>query len=428
MTVAGPRLKDLGMWLSGGTPPRDRADLWEGDIRWISAKDIDRTVLRQPTAFVTPEAAAMYSRVVPPGALLIIVRGMALAHGLPVVVTDDAVCFNQDLRALLPNRQYDARYIYYALLGARRRIDAHIDKAAHGTARLLDSAYSERLWMPGLEDQRGIAAFLDRECGRIDKLLEKLDCFEGLLAEERVADLEPLCFPLVVGDYWFGSTPDGWETRPVGSLGSLFDGDWVESPYITDSGIRLIQTGNVGRGEFKAASSRFISDETFVELRCSEVLPGDVLFSRLNLPMGRACVAPSLDTRMVASVDVAILRSREIDARWLVALASSERWLNWMEQLARGTTMVRIARSQLSQVRVPVPPRSVQTKIGDVFFDAQRKAARQVEVIGQMRERLREYRDAVIAEAVTGQLEVQDPSDGGMDERLNAIVPGQVLA
>jgi hypothetical protein len=76
------RLKDLGRWLSGGTPPKDDLEAWQGDIAWISAKDINGTSLREPKTFISDRAAREHSKLVDAGAIVMIVRGMALAHGL----------------------------------------------------------------------------------------------------------------------------------------------------------------------------------------------------------------------------------------------------------------------------------------------------------------------------------------------------------
>jgi type I restriction enzyme, S subunit len=142
--VTALRLKDLGRWYSGGTPPRDRLEHWDGDVPWISAKDIDSTRLRPASTFITAEAACEHSRVVPTSSLLLIVRGMALAHGLPVVETDTPVAFNQDLRALVCANGIVPRFVYYSLIGHRWRLNAHIDQAAHGTARVNDTVFDER--------------------------------------------------------------------------------------------------------------------------------------------------------------------------------------------------------------------------------------------------------------------------------------------
>lgn len=430
-----PRLKDLGRWLSGGTPPSDDEALWDGDVPWISAKDIDSTRLREPTAFISAEAAQRHSRVVRAGAILIIVRGMALAHGLPVVLTEREVAFNQDLRALVPGPSIHPRFLHYSFIGYRHRLGAHVDRAAHGTARVIDSIYGERVWLPACEHQEAIAGFLDGECERIDLLQDRLAEIPRMYEELGQADLDQLLYGNLgpEGDHWFGSVPKDYEIRPLGSLGrrgvhSFFDGDWIEAPFLVHEGIRLLQTGNVGRGSFIDASERYISEATFHALRCSEVRTGDVLFSRLNLPMARACLAPELPTRMIASVDVAILRpSAEVEASWLVALASSSRWLGWLGQLARGTTMLRIARTTLSALRVPIPPIGRQREIAAHFDRLSARHENMGHTTSKTSSGLDEYRDALITEAVTGQLDVSRVSDAQMNERAHAAMEGEPL-
>ena len=82
------------------------------------------------------------------------------------------------------------------------------------------------------------------------------------------------------------------------------DGNWIESKDQSASGIRLIQTGNIGVGEYldKPQNARFISDDTFKRLNCTEVFPGDVLVSRLPDPVGRACISPDLSVRQITAV------------------------------------------------------------------------------------------------------------------------------
>ena len=53
----------------------------------------------------------------------------------------------------------------------------------------------------------------------------------------------------------------------------MTDGDWIESDNQSKSGIRLIQTGNIGTGKYlnKEARAKFISEETFENLKCTEI-------------------------------------------------------------------------------------------------------------------------------------------------------------
>ncbi len=99
---------------------------------------------------------------------------------------------------------------------------------------------------------------------------------------------------------------EGWEYKKLGEVCTLLtDGDWVESKDQSESGIRLIQTGNIGNGFYKdkTESSKYISEETFSKLNCTEIFEGDILISRLPDPIGRACIIPNNSTRMITAVD-----------------------------------------------------------------------------------------------------------------------------
>jgi hypothetical protein len=86
-------------------------------------------------------------------------------------------------------------------------------------------------------------------------------------------------------------------------------------------------------------------------------MPGDVLICRLGDPVGRACLAPNLGVRMIASVDVCILKPNESAiAAFLVYAMSSPVYLEWIGSLVRGSTRDRVSRSMLGRFCVPLPP------------------------------------------------------------------------
>ncbi|WP_286745941.1 restriction endonuclease subunit S [Aquabacterium sp. UBA2148] len=221
---------------------------------------------------------------------------------------------------------------------------------------------------------------------------------------------------------WLGVIPEHWSVMPLARIasgpGSLFiDGDWVESKDLADEGIRYITTGNVGEGKYKEQGSGYISQEKFDELRCTEVLPGDVLISRLNLPIGRACVVPDLGERIITSVDNVITRPDDGYSRTYLAymLSSAAHFAN-MEILARGTTMQRISRSALGQVRFAFPSPDEQKAIA-LFLD--RETAKIDALVAEQEQLitlLKEKRQAVISHAVTKGLDPSVPmKDSGVE-------------
>lgn len=224
------------------------------------------------------------------------------------------------------------------------------------------------------------------------------------------------------GVEWLGDIPSHWSVIPLAKIalepGSLFiDGDWVESKDLSDQGIRYITTGNVGEGKYKEQGSGYISQAKFDELRCTEVLPGDVLISRLNLPIGRACVVPDLGERIITSVDNVITRPDSgYSCSYLAYMLSSASHFANMEVLARGTTMQRISRSTLGQVRFSFPPLDEQTAIATFLDHETAKIDALVAEQEKLITLLQEKRQAVISHAVAKGLNPNAPmKDSGIE-------------
>jgi type I restriction enzyme S subunit len=175
-----------------------------------------------------------------------------------------------------------------------------------------------------------------------------------------------------------GPIPDDWEERSIFDLADrrkeLFDdGDWIEAEYLTDGGIRLVQTGNIGEGRFTdKESKKYISAESFTKLGCKDLQVGDILICRLAEPAGRACILPDIgEERVITSVDVTIFRppSSTADRRYLVNAFNTRRWFQSVNERCGGTTRTRIARGELGKIKVPLPPLPEQHAIATALSD-----------------------------------------------------------
>jgi type I restriction enzyme S subunit len=166
-----------------------------------------------------------------------------------------------------------------------------------------------------------------------------------------------------------------WTTKPLEDLCEVFaDGDWVESKDQSNTGVRLIQTGNVGEGVFKdrGDKARYISEETFRRLRCTEIIEGDCLISRLPEPAGRSCMIPDTGEKMITAVDCTIVRFKrdQIIPEFFNYYSQSSDYLNGVDSETTGTTRKRISRSKLGMVNIPVPPLPEQERIVGILDEA----------------------------------------------------------
>jgi type I restriction enzyme, S subunit len=345
---------------------------------------------------------------------------------VPAYVADDFdnVLCGYHLAQIRPDEEIiHDKYLFYSFLS--RGLNDQFRISANGITRYGLGKYwldNGVFLVPTIPEQHAIAAHLDRETSRIDTLIAKKQRQIELLQEKRSAlishvvtkGLDPNVKMKDSGVEWLGKIPERWSVAPLRSLSrsgykTFTDGDWIESPYIRDDGIRLIQTGNIGIGVYKEQGFRYIEDTTFNELRCTEVCPGDVLICRLADPVGRACPAPNLGVKMITSVDVCILKSAKIyDPRFIVYALSGEKYLTWMSAMCRGGTRDRVSRSMLGSVRIQLPSRDEQQFIAD-YLDAQTSSIDELaNKIALSLEMLREYRTALISAAVTGKIDVRE--------------------
>ena len=174
--------------------------------------------------------------------------------------------------------------------------------------------------------------------------------------------VEDECIPFEV--------PASWQWSTIKNIVNYIgDGDWIESKDQSDKGIRLIQTGNIGFGTFKDKEGKYhyISENTFTSLGCKEIFEGDILISRLPEPVGRACILPKLPERMITAVDCTIIRLNEelFQKELFVYYTISNKYLELIKENCTGTTRLRISRSNLEKILVPIPPLKEQKRILD---------------------------------------------------------------
>jgi type I restriction enzyme, S subunit len=134
---ATARIGEVVKIAGGGTPSKANPDFWNGTIPWVSPKDMKPPTISDSEDKIT--TAAMTSspvKLIPPGNVLIVVRGMILAHTVPIRTNSIAVTLNQDMKALIPNERLNAVFLRWALGSLHSYLLSKVRESAHGTKKL----------------------------------------------------------------------------------------------------------------------------------------------------------------------------------------------------------------------------------------------------------------------------------------------------
>lgn len=227
--------------------------------------------------------------------------------------------------------------------------------------------------------------------------------------------------------------PEGWVSVPIGKIaqGGIFtDGDWVESKDQDPGGqVRLTQLADVGEGEFRDRSNRWLRDDQAERLGVTYLEQGDLMIARMPDPLGRCCVVPKLDFPAVTVVDVALLRIRRSDtsSRYVMWCLNSPTTRQAMESIASGTTRVRISRKNLSTVEIPFPPLAEQEKIVEILEEQLSRLDAALVSVRTVRKKAAQFRRSLLRAAFIGALTGHDTSSGDLPNGWKKVDVGEVV-
>jgi type I restriction enzyme, S subunit len=169
-------LFQFGQIIGGGTPSKGDPDFWSGDIPWVSPKDMKVDYIESSQDFISEKGLNnSTTKLVHEGSILMVIRGMILAHSFPVAVTRKQVTINQDMKALMLFLPEMSDYLLICLKGLKRVFLNLVERSSHGTCRLpAEKLFSQLIPLPPLAEQKRIVAKVDELMRLCDQLEESL--------------------------------------------------------------------------------------------------------------------------------------------------------------------------------------------------------------------------------------------------------------
>ena len=330
-----------------------------------------------------------------------------------------------ELHVLRPSPRLDPAFLFYLTISHPfRSIGAAHMYGAGGQKRVPDDFVRDfRHPIPPPDEQRAIAAFLDRETARIDALIEKKRRQIELLHEKRAAlishavtkGLDPNAPMKDSGLDWLGSIPSHWMIRRFRFDLTSIEQGW--SPQCDNSLAELhewgvLKVGCVNGTEFDESEHKRLPDE--LEPRTAyEIKPGDILMSRANTTelLGSAVLVRKVRPRLLLCDKLYRMRvdPRLLDSEFVVYAFGSHATRYQFERDATGASasMKNIGQDTIKALLMPRPPVDEQRDIVQVLSAQCERVHQVVVMVSTSIDRLREYRTALISAAVTGKLDVR---------------------
>lgn len=178
------KLGDVVKMSSGGTPSKDNASFWDGDIPWISALEMHKNFVEEAKLNITEDALKKGSSLAKKNDLLLLTRGSMLWKRIPVCLCLRDVAFNQDVKCLHANEKLNSTFLLYWFGCMEPKIMHMVVGTGIGAGKLESSGILDLdVNLPPLEEQKKIAATLSVWDSAIEKMEKLIDAKESLLTE-----------------------------------------------------------------------------------------------------------------------------------------------------------------------------------------------------------------------------------------------------
>ena len=322
-----------------------------------------------------------------------------------------------ELTVMRPGKSLNVDYLYYlTITDDFRKNGAAWMYGAGGQKRVPDEFVREfRLAFPPLSEQQAIAAFLDRETGRIDTLVAKKKRLVELLREKRTAlisravtkglDLTVKMKPS--GIEWLGDIPEHWETLMVKHTWESFEYGISES-LSGDGNVKVLTMGSIQHGKVIIPENGCI-DDCLPEMLLKD---GDLLFNRTNslAHVGKVGLLHIYSDEPItfASYLVRLRTNDKTTPEYQNYLLNTSIFLDFARVMALPSiNQANLNPTRYGQLTIPLPPLSEQQAIA-AFLDRETgKIDALIAKVETAVENLKEYRTALISAAVTGKIDVR---------------------
>lgn len=405
-------------WLSGGTPNRKREDYWQGNIPWISGSTLKTLELETSDQFLTSEGVDAGSKMAPLDSTLLLVRGSALHSEIRAGLVVAPVCFNQDVKALIPNKNVVPRYLTIYLLAMEGELLKLVSSAGN-SAGVLDTELVKnfKFLQPSKLEQTAIATALsdvDALINELEQLVAKKQAIKTATMQQLLTGRTRLPQFALRNDgspkgykaSELGEIPEDWDVEKVGDM--LYEismgpfGSDIKASNFVRTGVPVLSGLNVSSEKLKDSFNNYVSPEKAKSLKKAVASRGDVIVTHRGT-IGQISYVPqdSLFEKYVVSQSQFRARFQsKVLPSWVVTYFLSPRGSYSLLEGKGHTGVPAIAQATTTfrKLLFPLPPFSEQTAIASILSDMDSD----ISSLQQRLSKTRQIKQGMMQELLTG--------------------------
>lgn len=355
------KILDVASVYSGATPKTSDGTCWNGNISWVTPKDLSRLDSRfisNTERKITDRGLKSCSAVlIPPNSLVMSSRapiGYLAINKIPVAT-------NQGCKSMAPNKDVDVEYLYYYL-------DKNIDLVKRlGTGSTFaevgrSAVESVEVLVPTLSEQKKIAEVLssvDEEIKKVEEIISTSIRLKNGLVEKL-----------------FSTSSSKINLSEVSSLITKGTTPTTYGHSFTDEGINFFKIENIDEsGNIDLSSCKRISEKTHEFLKRSQLAVGDVLFSIAGA-LGRIAIIETFHLPANINQAIAIIRLKDKrDAGFISQVLKTDFVKKQVVGSSVQLAQANISLGKLGEITIPWPKMEERQKISSIIQSVDEKIA-----------------------------------------------------
>jgi type I restriction enzyme S subunit len=440
-------LKDFAKFLSGGTPSKMDARYWNGNIPWISAKSMIGNRYFDSDLRLTEEGLKKGSRLVPKDTILLLVRGSALHQKIPVGITTAAVAFNQDVKAIIPDKRFLPLFLLYSFESKFNELLGKVENTGIGAGKLDTEVLNKLCFLcPPLKEQEDIVSFIKSFDDKVElnrQMNATLESMAQALFKSWFVDFDPVldkalaagnpipdelqskaAARLALGDARkalpveiqalfpssfvlteeMGWIPEGWD---VESMINMVNSISETYPLRKVDSVIFLNTGDILDG--LVLHSTYSSTKDLPGQAKKSIKKGDILYSEIR-PQNKRFSYIDFDAEdYVVSTKLMVLRAKDsYDPLFCYFILKQEETISLLQYIAetRSGTFPQITFKELENIKFALPANNkLIESFGELFLHDFFKKSSELQRNSKL---LANLRDTLLPKLLSGELRIPD--------------------
>jgi len=276
--------------------------------------------------------------------------------------------------------------------------------------------------LPPKEEQTQIARYLDHETAIINRLIQQKEKLIELLKEKRESvinevvteGLDPSSKMKDSGIEWLGEIPEDWELKPLKHLASVkgrLGWKGLKAEEYVEYGYGFLSTPDIKNEIIDFKSINYITEERYLESPEIMLENDDVLLVKDGSTLGIVNYIRQLPFPTTVNSSIGIIRVFDksvISPEYLFWQLKSNYMQTVINRLRAGQGVPHLFQKDIKNFAVLVPPIKIQYLIVELIKTKTKAINEIIEQESVQIEKLKEYRQSLISEAVTGKIDVRE--------------------